>query len=174
MSLDTDTEHDCAVVAAQLGRAPRQPWRVGARCSHGYPVVILSPSELADGTPFPSLAWLTCPWLAERVGAQESNGETARWAASATADAGLAASLRRLDEDVRRARNTESGGVDACESVGLAGQRDPLGVKCLHAHVALALAGFEDPIGATVIAEGRECADGRCRRLIPTEGAPLG
>jgi hypothetical protein len=155
-----------AVVAAQIGRTPRDPWRVAHTCSYGYPTVIVSPSRLEDGTPFPSFAWLTCPWIAARASLAESDGAAARWGRAAHDDADLAARLAALDATVRAARKQESAGVDACESVGLAGQRDPLGVKCLHAHAALALLGYDDPIGTTLLAESAECEDGRCALLV--------
>lgn len=153
---------DAAVVSAQTARVPRTPWRVAARCAFGHPMVIVSPSRLDDGTPFPNLAWLTCPFLADRAAAAESAGGAAVWAGRAAHDRELAAALAETDAAVRTARRAESGGHDACAGVGIAGQRDPLGVKCLHAHLALALAGIADPIGAEMLAEGRECDDRRC------------
>ena len=58
--------------------------------------------------------------------------------------------------------------MDACASVGIAGQRDSSGVKCLHAHIALALVGLEDPIGLYFLGiEDPACPDQRCARLIP-------
>lgn len=165
---------DRATVLGQLGREPRDPWRVRARCTFGHPTAIVSPSRLADGTPFPTLAWLTCPFLAEKIAAEESAGAAARWAAAAQTDAELASALRAADAAVRAARATESGGEDACTDVGLAGQRDPLGVKCLHAHVAYALVGIADPVGSGVLGKiERECADDRCARFTdaPAEKA---
>lgn len=165
----SDSHHpadEAALVAAQLGRKPREPWRVAARCEHGYPTVIVSPGLLADGTPFPAHAWLTCPHLAEKLSAEEAAGAAAGWAARAQVDADLAERLVAADALVRKARARESGGFDPCQSVGLAGQRSPLGVKCLHAHVALALAGIDDPIGGAELDEiERLCADVRCDGL---------
>ncbi len=157
-----------ALVAAQLRRAPRTPWRVAARCRWGFPTAIVSPSRLDDGTPFPTYAWLTCPFLAENVAAQESAGAAAAWAERAATDPVLAARLRATDADLRVARAAESGGEDACPAVGLGGQRDPLGVKCLHAHVALELVGVADAIGEELLGKiegGPDCADDRCSRL---------
>lgn len=140
---------------------------MGVRCVFGYPSVIVSPSLLADATPFPNYAWLTCPWLVERLGERESAGETARWAQFAREDAMLAGRLADVDAAVREARSAESGGIDACSDVGIAGQRDPLGVKCLHAHVALALVGMDDPIGHSLLGKiGTACADERCARFV--------
>jgi hypothetical protein len=70
--------------------------------------------------------------------------------------------------ELRRARARESGGEDPCPAVGLAGQRDPLGVKCLHAHAALVLVGIHDPVGEAELGKiDRDCPDGRCAALVP-------
>ncbi|HEY5506960.1 MAG TPA: DUF501 domain-containing protein, partial [Coriobacteriia bacterium] len=42
------------------------------RCERGAPAVIAVAPRLADGTPFPTAFWLTCPRLVEAVGALES------------------------------------------------------------------------------------------------------
>jgi hypothetical protein len=158
---------DSEMVAAQLGREPRAPWRVAARCDWGFPTAVVSPSRLSDGTPFPTFAWLTCPWLSARASANESNGATADWARRTQTESELSSRLAETDLAVRERRAKESGGTDACASVGIAGQRDPLGVKCLHAHVALALVGIRDPIGMHLLGEDDPvCPDRRCARLI--------
>jgi len=145
---------------------PREPWRVGARCRWDRAAVIVSPSTLADGTPFPNLAWLTCPWLLDLVAAEESLGGAAAYAAKAAEEPAFAEALRAADVRVRELRAAESGGVDGCCGVGIAGQRDPLGVKCLHAHVALALVGVADPVGTDLLSRvTRWCDDDRCARL---------
>jgi hypothetical protein len=151
------------LVAAQLGRDPRDPWRVAALCSHGFPTVIVSPGLLDDGTPFPTYAWLTCPHLVESCFEAESAGATAEWDARAFVDTDLAERLRAADAALREARRTESGGQDPCRDIGLAGQKRSLGTKCLHAHVALALVGIADPIGETELGRTRQaCEDARC------------
>lgn len=170
VSVRGHTPAQARVVAAQVGRVPREPWRVASSCRWGHPVTIASPSRLADGTLFPTLFWLTCPHLAEGASALESAGEASRFAERAAAGGTLARELHATDARLREARIAESGGVDACSGVGLAGQRDPLGVKCLHAHVALEIAGIGDPIGREVIERiGGECADQRCARLAENE-----
>lgn len=162
----TGSSTDRHIVAAQLGRTPREPWRVSSRCRFGYPTAIVSPSVLADSTPFPTLVWLTCPWLAEKVSALESSGEIARWNDALANDGSLSRRLSAAEGALRRARATESGGFDACSQVGIAGQRETGKVKCVHAHVALALIGIDDPVGRAVIDEaGTACRDERCAGL---------
>ncbi len=157
---------EAGLVARQLGRIPRDPWRVVVRCQWGRPSVIASPSRLADGTPFPTLYWLTCPWLVESVGALESEGVLGAWTARAASDPALAADLGATHAALRERRAGESGGVDVCAGIGVAGQRDASRVKCLHAHVALTLAGIEDPVGQeTLELLGCACEDDACAAI---------
>lgn len=160
------TPVDESVVTAQLGRAPRGRWWVEARCGFGYPQVVSTAPELGE-EPFPTLFWLTCPWLAGDVSAAESAGGVSAWAARLAADPELAERMRAADA-VYRARRAEAAlpHPDPCAGVGIAGQRDPAATKCLHAHVAAALAGIDDPVGTQLLDElSRECPDGRCAGL---------
>ena len=162
----TEDRRIAAIVSAQVGRNPREPWRVAAWCSWGMPTAIVSPSVLADGTPYPTYAWLTCPHLSERCATLESAGEAARINAAMRQDPVLAAGVHAAAQELAAARARESGGLDACAGLGTAGTRMGAKVKCLHAHVAARLAGVEDPVGARIIALGpAACADGRCRRF---------
>lgn len=157
---------DEAVLRAQLGREPRQPWRVAVRCPHGIPRVIACPSRLADGTPFPTTFWLTCSATVEAVGAIESAGGVAAWDARLRDDAELRRRDRASAEMYVAARIAESGGTDACAGTGIAGVAEDGGVKCLHARVAAYLAGIDDPVGEGVMsALALECDDERCREL---------
>ncbi len=146
------------MVARQLGRVPRGTWRVTSSCEHGCPRVIAVGPLLEDGSPFPTTFWLTCPHLVEVVHALESAGENRAWAERASADPALAERLRDADRAYRAARLDEGGGEDPCRTVGVAGQSDPLAVKCLHARVAAELSGTGDPVGEGVLA--RLAADG--------------
>ena len=154
---------DAATVARQLGRVPRGRWRPVARCSYGRPIVIITAPALEDGTPFPTLYYLTCPHLVERISGLESSGELRRWRERISGEPVLRERLRAADAAYRAARAAEAGGVDPMPGVGIAGQRDPCALKCLHAHVAAFLAGIDDPVGAGVLdAVVRECTDDRC------------
>lgn len=162
---------EAALVAAQVGRPPRDPWRVAARCSYDFPTVIASPPRLADGEPFPTLFWLTCPWLVAAVSDLESAGAAADWAARLEREPELCARAEAADAEYRRLRAAEGGGDDPCADTGVAGQARVTGTKCLHAYVAASLAGLDDPAGAAMLAHlTRECPDGRCARL-PGAGA---
>jgi hypothetical protein len=140
---------------------------VVARCDVGSPLAIAVAPLLEDGSPFPTTFWLTCPRLTDAVGALESAGEGARYADRARSDPALAEALTVANAAYREARRAEGGGHDPCAGVGVAGQRDPLAVKCLHARLAAHLAEIPDPVGASVARrvlpqESGSCADPRC------------
>ncbi len=163
---------DETMVTLQMGRRPREPWRVARRCVHGRPAVIVSPPVLDDGARFPTWAWLTCPHLVDAASVRESAGEIAMWNARLASEPALAGRLASADRALRRMRALEGGGEDVCAGDGVAGRRSPAGVKCLHAHVALFLAGIPDPIGEEVSGvAGVSCEADRCARLRPGEEA---
>src|SRR5271169_3706167 len=65
---------DEAVIAVQLGRPPRGLLAVAHRCPCGLPDVIQTAPRLPDGSPFPTLYYLTCPRAAAALSRQEAAG----------------------------------------------------------------------------------------------------
>ena len=65
---------DRAVVEAQLGRPPRAIREVVHRCTCGLVDVIETNPRLPDGTPFPTLFYLTCPRASKEIGRLEASG----------------------------------------------------------------------------------------------------
>ena len=140
---------DRAVTEVQLGRPLRADSEVVARCHLGLPVVVKVPPHLDDGTPFPTLYWLTCPLAITRIGRLEGSGGVKRMEAKASADPVFAGSLEaahRAYEAERNALLEESRGPDPSGGVGGTSE----GVKCLHAHFAHTAAGGENPVGRLV------------------------
>ena len=139
-------ESDRDVVAKQIGREPRAFRRVAVRCPFGRPAVTEQTPFDGDGAPFPTSYWLTCRHLVAQVSRLEAAGGVDRWTRAVHEDASLGESLRRADELQRRLRPELA--------VGIGGARaDAKGLKCLHAHVAFALAqpGYE--LGDKIVAE---------------------
>lgn len=165
---DVPLDADDAVLRVQLGRPARKPWEIVARCSHGRPTTILTGPLLGDGAPFPTLYWLTCPWLRAYVDGLESSGVVGEWRARLAAEPELARRMDRADSQYRERRAVAAGGIDPCAAVGIAGQRDSSATKCIHAHVAAALAGIDDPIGTEVIRviDPMWCPDELCSALL--------
>jgi len=65
---------EAEVVGEQLGRPPRGLRGVAHRCPCGRPDVVETAPRLDDGTPFPTLFYLTCPRAAVAVSRLESGG----------------------------------------------------------------------------------------------------
>ena len=139
-------DNDRAVVARQIGREPRAFRRVVVRCPFGKPAVTEQSPFDRDGKPFPTTYWLTCPAAVAKVSRLEAAGGVERWSASAREDRALSESLRQATAEQRALRPQ----LDA----GIGGARAGAGtLKCLHAHVAFALArpGYE--LGERILEE---------------------
>ena len=140
--MDTDR----ALVERQLGRPPRAFRRVVVRCPFGRPAVTEQSPYDDDGEPFPTTYWLTCPHLVAQVSRLESVGGVDRWTRAAADDPELRTSLEHANKEQLRLRPE----LD----LGIGGARAGAGsLKCLHAHVAFALAqpGYE--LGERIVAE---------------------
>ena len=117
-----------------------------ARCAAGHPLVIRNRPVDADGHPFPTLYWLTCPEHVRAVSRLESAGWIARLNDEAETDPDLRTMLRRAHDSYARERGRLAPGAESGGGVGGTAR----GVKCLHAHYAYYLAGGADPIGVWV------------------------
>jgi len=141
-------DSDRAVVERQLGRPPRALRRVVVRCPFGRPAVTEQSAYDDAGEPFPTTFWLTCPHLVTAVSRLEAAGGVERWSTAAAEDDALRLSLERAHEEQRSLRPE----LD----LGVGGARRGAGsLKCLHAHVAFALArpGYE--LGERILDELR-------------------
>jgi len=139
---------DLVAVREQLGREPTVPFTVVARCVCGHPLVIRNAPADADGTPFPTTHWLTCPAAVKAVSRLEADGAIARFNERAGSDPGFAVAVEAAHRAAAADRGRDLKAAEAWGGVG--GTRR--GVKCLHAHYAHHLAGGPDPVGAEVAA----------------------
>lgn len=134
-TLETVTEVDRAVIARQLGRKPRALRAIAHRCPSGHPSVVQTSPRLPDGTPFPTLYYLTCPRLCSMVSTLESSGLMREMTAALAEDEDLARAYHAAHVSYLAER-------DAIEPLGtdVTAGGMPSRVKCLHVHVAHALA----------------------------------
>jgi hypothetical protein len=148
-------DDDRALVAKQLGREPRAFRRVVRRCPFGRPAVTEQAPFGSDGRPFPTTFWLTCPAAVAKVSRLEAAGGVERWSAAAREDPEFEASLARADAEQRALRPELDAGIGGARS-------DAGSLKCLHAHVAFALArpGYE--LGEQILAELEPLFPERC------------
>jgi hypothetical protein len=165
---------DRTVVERQLGRRPRAFLRVVYRCPFGAPAVTEQAPYDAAGEPFPTTYYLTCRHLVAAVSRLEAAGGIERWSAALEDDGVLAASLAAATEEQRAVRRELAEGRVGHEGgssldLGIGGAARPEKLKCLHAHVAFALArpGYE--LGDRIVAELQPLWPERCC-TIDSEG----
>ena len=131
------TARDLDVVRRQLGREPRGVHAVAHRCSCGDPDVVATEPRLPDGTPFPTLYYLTCPRAAGLIGTLEAQGVMREMQDRLGADPELAAAYAAAHEAYLASRE-EVGHVEEIAGISAGGM--PSRVKCLHVLVGHALA----------------------------------
>lgn len=133
-----------------IGRRPSSVIAVLKRCHAGYPVAFASLPEVR-GEPFPTVFWLTCPYLLKLCGKLESALFHKNLEAEILRTDKIKKELLRAQQkmvEIRRAL-ADAAGIELEESVlqsGIGGVKNPLAVKCLHAHLAAGFAGIESPI----------------------------
>jgi uncharacterized protein len=142
---------DTAVVALQLGRAPRALLAVAHRCPCGLPDVVETAPRLPDGTPFPTLYYLTCPRAVAAVSRLEAGGLMREMTQRTAADPSLRQACLAAHHDYLARRGEAAGraGVESLPPGTPSAGGMPDRVKCLHALVAHELAApGTNPLGA--------------------------
>ena len=127
-----DQFDDRAVVARQLGRAPRAFRRVAVRCPFGRPAVTEQAPYDENGRPFPTQFYVTCPFLVAQISRLEAAGGVDTWTRAVADDPELGASLEQAQAEQRALRPELASGIG--------GSTRPGSLKCLHAHAGFALA----------------------------------
>jgi hypothetical protein len=126
-----------------------------------------------DGEPFPTTYYLTCRHLVAAVSRLEAQGGVERWSSRLGDDAALRADLELATAEqarVRRALASGETGADdgASLELGIGGSRNPAALKCLHAHVAFALARPGYRLGELVLDEVPERWPSTCCTTAPS------
>lgn len=133
----TVDQTDLDAVAEQLGRPPRGILQIMSRCPSGHPNVVKTEPRLHDGTPFPTMYYLTCPRLAGEIGTLEASGLMREMSERLLDDPGLAAAYRRA-HDAYLTEREALGHVPEIDGITAGGM--PTRVKCLHVLVGHSLA----------------------------------
>ncbi len=149
MSLSAE---DVAEVSRQLGRPARNIVEVSARCVCGRPTVVKTEPRLEDGTPFPTLYYLTQPAATAAVSTLEASGYMARIQDQLAVDEELSSNYLIAHESYLLER-AEIAKVEEIEGISAGGM--PTRIKCLHSLVAHSLAKGPgvNPVGDLALAE---------------------
>jgi len=141
---------DKQIIARQIGRTPHYLFAVAMRCSHGYPQVTINyPLQIEKEhlIPFPTLFWLTCPYLRlsiDRLEAAGMVGEAEKMLqdvpramdAYQTAHKEYIAERWQLLSERDREQLINAGMTSSMLERGIGGLADQRKVKCLHLHYA--------------------------------------
>lgn len=148
-SAGSPTSSDRELVRARLGREPFTDYSISVRCPHGRPVVLRNAPRDLRGRPFPTREWLLDRRLHVAVSRLEAEGGVR----ALESDPGMAPHLA----DAHRRHAVLHDGYR------VAGAGDPAHVKCLHAHLAFALAEGGSAVGDWILTRaGVEWPGGCC------------
>ena len=137
MTRSSASEKDLASVSKQLGRPVRDIVAIAARCACGNPIVVQTKPRLEDGTPFPTLYYLTLPAATSAVSTLEAEGLMTKLQDQLAQDEDLAKNYQSAHLSYLSDR-AELGLVEEIEGISARGL--PPRVKCLHSIVAHSLA----------------------------------
>ena len=154
---------------------------VARRCRHGFPQVVVSSPISSSGMPFPTVFWLTCPFLDHRCGELESEQ---RIAELEELFGTRSEAVAKMHLDYAKLRLSLAGGEAAPAFSGMsAGMRRslaqlgvgginwrdaPRAVKCLHLQTATWLGMGGHPAGEWLAEKigAQDCAAGRCAKAL--------
>jgi len=125
-------------VARLLGREPFTRYSLAVVCPGGGPAVLANEPEDIHGRPFPTRYWLACRILVDAVSRLEAAG-----------------GVRGLEGDPSMAPHILAANArhrEIHDGRNIGGVGDPARVKCLHAHLAFAMASGGSPIGDWIAA----------------------
>ena len=147
------SQADLDCIEIQLGRTPRDVHAIAYRCPCGKPAVVETPPRLADGTPFPTFYYATCPRLTAAISTLESTGLMAEMNERLAVDAELAGAYAAAHDDYLAARAALKMDVPEVEGISAGGM--PSRVKCLHSLVAHSLSAGPgvNPLGDEALAK---------------------
>ena len=126
---DAPTEADIAAVSHQLGRPARNVIGIAARCVCGKPTVVATKPRLDDGTPFPTLYYLTHPAATAAISTLEAT-QVMNELSELLKDEDIAAQYLAAHEAYLADRES-LGNVPEIDGISAGGM--PVRVKCLHA-----------------------------------------
>ena len=153
MSLgEKPTASDTEVVSAQLGRPARDIVGIPARCVCGNPLVVVTHPRLEDGTPFPTLYYLTQPAATQAASRLEAEGKMAEYQDRLAEDED-ARQAYRLAHETFLATRAQLGAIEEIEGISAGGM--PTRVKCLHSLMAHSLSAGPgvNPVGDWALAD---------------------
>lgn len=145
------TSDDIAEVTRQLGRPARDILAIASRCVCGRPLVVKTKPRLDNGTPFPTLYYLTQPAATAAVSTLEASGYMVELQNLVQTDDEISAAYLAAHQQYLAEREA----IEVVEEISdFSAGGMPTRVKCLHALVghSLAKGSGVNPIGDLALA----------------------
>jgi hypothetical protein len=155
------SQADIDEVSRQLGRPARDILDIAARCVCGRPLVVKTKPRLGNGTPFPTLYYLTQPAATAAISTLEASGYMAQLQQLVEADEQVQAAYLAAHKSYLAEREA----IEAVEEINdFSCGGMPVRVKCLHALVGHSLAKGPgvNPIGDLAL-EALDWSPSRCQ-----------
>ena len=138
-------------VEIQLDRKIRSRIDIVAKCHFDLPIVVDVPKNLDDGTPFPTMYWLTCPMYVKKVSTLESNGMVKNLDKQLVDNKKLNKLWRKRQKSYENERNKKYKSLPNIISPNGGVGGTTKSIKCLHSHLADELVSGENVIGKVVL-----------------------
>ncbi|MFP4660659.1 MAG: DUF501 domain-containing protein [Halanaerobiales bacterium] len=147
----------------QLGRTPENLSGVALYCPFNKPAVLLTLPYSEENGIYPTIYWLSCPYLVREVATIEDQGLVKELSTRLSDDEefrkDLMAAHRKyaekrvelISEEMKeRIKKSSKDIYKVLVESGVGGIRDKVGVKCLHTHLADFLLTNKNPVGKLV------------------------
>ncbi len=149
---------DKEIISFQLGRNTLSPIvKVAKRCREGFPQVVFNFPTKDGKTWFPTIFWLTCPYLHYEVSKIENTGAIKKLEAEIARSPFLRKKLLEDQKVCLHIRDAYFSFLRAYDPYGekffkrgIGGVSNLLKIKCLHLHYAFFLANRKGTIGELI------------------------
>lgn len=148
--------NDSSVIAKQLGRFPDNYYYILKRCIFGYPQVIKCAPDIKN-KPFPTLYWLTCPYINKQIDKLENKGMIRDISNIISNDNNLKKKYIEITEKYIKERIDffyelfpDKKINSILENTGIGGIRNwkhELNIKCIHLHFAYYMVNSDEVVG---------------------------
>lgn len=152
------------IVAKQLGRNPDNLKDIVVYCSPSKkPAVVLTSPFSSDKGIFPTIYWLSCPYLVEEIFRIEDKGLVKKLTEKLKSDSEFKKEMMKthekyaerrlsmlLPEEIKKIKDKSKDMYKVIKESGVGGIMDKGGIKCLHAHYADYLVNGDNPAGKII------------------------
>jgi len=153
---------DREIIRQQLGRESLNMREVVSYCPFKKPAVIKTFPYL-KGRPFPTLYWLTCPYLVREVSRLEDSGLIKELSLRLRSDSLFKKNMEEThqryarerfsllpEKDIIKIREKNPSIIRVLKESGVGGIMKKEGIKCLHTHLADFLISGDNPAGELI------------------------